>query len=46
MPLALFPLTTIVSPVIRFKSEVPRKLICRWGVRLPPFRKYLGMMRN
>lgn len=46
MPLALFPFTAIVASVIRFEIEVHRKPICRWGVRLPPFRKYLGMMHN
>lgn len=39
MPLALFPFTVIAASVIRFEIEVPRKMICRWGVRLPPFRK-------
>lgn len=46
MPLALFPFAAIVVSVIRFESEVPRKPISRWGVRLPPFRKYFGIKHN
>lgn len=43
MPLVMFLFTAIVAFVIRFEIEVPYKLICRWDVSLPLFRKCLGM---